>query len=167
MKAKNVLMIFAIVVMTVIFTNCHGSITGPDNPPPPEKTYTLQIQYIRTYANPDTILLTPGLLLFDLSANRSVIPMYRTDDYHFNGELGGVKVRADYYFCCSDGGRYDGSDSSSTMVGDIFKVTIKETGITYELKDIQPYTLSTNPYPGPKAKAAFFQLTSDGTIISN
>lgn len=53
------------------------------------------------------------------------------------------------------------------MVGDILIVTIKETENAYELRDIRPYTYSTNPYPGPKAKAAFLQLTSEGVIISD
>jgi len=170
MKAKNVLIVFAIIAMAAMFFTACPGVVGPDPPPPPpppEKTYTLQVQYIRTFLNPDTSALTPFLTLFDLSGSHSGITLNKIDDYHFNGERAGVKVRADYYFQCYDGGRYDGSDASSTMVGDIFIVTVKETGFVKELKDIQPYTLPTNPNPGPKAKAAFFQLTADGTIISN
>lgn len=172
MKAKNVWMIFAILAMAVIFSACGemGTIPPPPPPPPPpEKTYTLQVQYIRTYLNPDLNTKTISLYLYDLSLNYLSTGLYAADDppFHFNGELPGVKVRADYYFHCCDYGRYDGSDESSCMVGDIFIVTVKETGFVKELKDIRPYTLSTNLHPGPKAKAAFLQLTSDGTIISN
>ncbi|MDP2934299.1 MAG: hypothetical protein Q8N59_00805 [bacterium] len=168
---KTVLIVFALLVVSLLVSVC-GTITGPDPPPPPpppEKTYTLQVQYIRTFLNPETSTLTPFLSLFDLSGSRSSIPLNKIDDppFHFNGELAGVKVRADYYFQCYDGGRYDGSDVSSSMVGDIFIVTVKETGFTAELKDIRPYNLPTNPNPGPKAKAAFLQLTAEGTIISN
>jgi len=171
MKAKNVWMIFVIIAMAVMFfTGCPG-VVGPDPPPPPppppEKTYTLRIQYTRTFLNPDLNTKTISLYLYDLSLNYYSTGLYAVDDYHFNGELPGVKVRADYYFHCYDIGRYDGSDGSSCMVGDIFIVTVKETGFVKELKDIRPYNLSTNLHPGPKAKAAFFQLTSDGTIISN
>jgi len=171
MKAKNFWMIVLLAVFAATFFCVCGSVgpTGPEPPPPPppEKTYTLQVQYTRTYVNPNTVLNDPLLLLFDLSGNRLGISLYRTDNYHFNGELGGVKIRADYYFHCYDGGRYDGSDLSSTMVGDIFIVTVKETQFIKELKDIRPYTLPTNLYPGPLAKAVFFQLTSDGKIISD
>ncbi|MDP2924567.1 MAG: hypothetical protein Q8O30_12775 [Candidatus Omnitrophota bacterium] len=173
MKAKNFcLIVFAILAMAVIFSACGemGTIPPPPPPPPPpEKTYTLQVQYIRTFLNPKFNVQTIVLALYDLSLNRLSTGLYATDDssYHFNGELKGVKVRADYYFDCCDAGRYDDSDASSTMVGDIFIVTVKETGFVKELKDIRPYTLSTNAHPGPKAKAAFLTLTEDGTIISN
>ena len=88
-----------------------------------------------------------------------------TDDYHLYGELWATPWQ-DYYFHCYDMSRYDGSDLSSSMVGDIFIITVKETGFVKELKDIRPYTLPTNARQGPKARAAFFQLTQDGRIIS-
>ncbi len=157
--------------VSVLFFACGGNTpTSPSPPPQPEKYYTLQIQYIRTYINPDVgAARTVHLFLFKLG-NPAESPdatlRITTDDYHLYGELW-AKPHTDYYFHCQDISRYDGFDSSSAMVGDIFIITVKETGFTKELKDIRPYTLPTNLKPGPKAKAAFFQLTEDGRIISD
>jgi len=141
---------------------------SPTPPPQPEKYYTLQIQYIRTYINPDVgATRTVRIYLMTLARTGDIGATLQitTDDYHLYGESWATP-RQDYYFHCYDMSRYDGSDRSSVMVGDIFIITVKETGFVKELKDIRPYTLPTNAIQGPKARAAFFQLTQDGRIIS-
>ena len=172
MGAKKSMYFFPamIVFFVILLGNYCGTSSpttpNPPPPPPPVKTYTLQIQYTRTYLNPDFIYSFPYLLMFDSSGRDTSWTPARIDSYHFSGEIPGVKA-GNYYFHCYDPGRYDGLETSSSMVGDIFFITIKETGIIKELKDIRPYTLPTNLYPGPAAKAAFFRLTSDGQIISD
>ena len=167
MRTKNFWMIVLLAIfVATLFYDC-GTVgpTEPPPPPPPGKTYTLQVQYIRPTFNPQGTMGV-DLVLFDLLLNPSSFSLSKIDDFHFKGERGGIKAGT-YFFSCMDYNRYDGSDESSVMVGDIIIVTVKETGAAYELKDIRQYTLSTNPHPGPKAKAAYLQLTSDGVIISN
>jgi hypothetical protein len=165
---KNVLIVFAIVAIAVMFTGCPAALTTGPEPPQTETKYTLQIQYIRPYLLDNPLLNGIGIDILDLSQNDYYVNLAKVgDDYHFYGEAPGIEPCPDYYIRCCDNDRYDGEDFSSSMVGDIFIITVKETGFVKELLDIRPYTLPTNPYPGPLAKAAFFKLTSDGTIISS
>ena len=170
---RNIILIICLFIFLsvfVLFFSCKDTpfSPSPTPPPQPEKYYTLQIQYIRTYINPDVgATRTVHIYLMNLAMTGDIGATLRitTDDYHLYGELG-APPRSDYYFDLYDMSRYDGSDLSSSMVGDIFIVTVKETGFVKELKDIRPYTLPTNTRQGPKARAAFFQLTQDGRIIS-
>jgi len=167
---KTVLIVFAILAMAVVFSACAEMGTIPPPPPPPDdsKYYDLQVEYIRP-----VILYPEGLpyqlmpALVNSSGEFTTVLMTKIDDCHFKCEFAHVKGAINYYFHQMDRARYDGSDYSSFMVGDIFIVTVKQTGFVKELKDIRPYNLPANPYPGPKAKAAFLTLTKDGIIISD
>jgi len=168
MKKPNFcLTVFSILVISFFSACSSGNPTGPDGPDN-SKYYTLQVQYIRTeILNPDWKNTVLHLILYTLDINHKDAFTTQVDDYHLKCEFWDVKAGLDYYFHLQDYARYDGSDLSSAMVGDIFIVTVKETGFIKELKDIRPYNLSTNLHQGPKAKAAFFKLTTDGKIISD
>ena len=167
---RTVCLIFTIVVM---FGGCSGSTTGPEPPPPPppdeNKYYDLQVEYIRTeILRPDQVNcgIYASLIFPEGGLNSQFFS--QVDDTHYKGEFihvkGGV---ADYWFHTIDVARYDGVDESSAVVGDRFIVTVKQTGAAVELKDIRPNTWQRNPYQGPKAEAAHFQLTVNGEVISN
>lgn len=176
MKAKNFLMIVFLAISVTVLMSC-GEIgkgpTDPDPPKPPDnsKYYDLEVEYTRPeILSPEFAVDTPLVYLFSPEGGNVYQLFTRIDDYHFKGEFLHVKagLSSYYYFHLKDRARYNGSDESSAMVGDIFKVKVKQiTGPIKELRDIRPYTLSTNPCPGPLARAAFFVLTKEGVIISD
>lgn len=174
MKAKNFWMIVLLAIFAAtLFYDC-GKVgpTTPEPPPPPDdsKYYDLQIEYIRPeILNPGYEGYIPGVLLYTPEGCYGYEAFTRIDNYHFKCEFEHVKagLNGDYYFSQIDQARFNGLDYSSWMVGDIYIVTVKQTGIAKELKDVRPYTLSTNPNQGPYAKAAFFRLTKEGVIISD
>lgn len=174
MKAKIFCLIIFTILISVIFLSCDkvGGPMGPDPPNQPDnsKYCDLQVEYIRTeILNPDKVNAPPSLLLFSPEGGHVTGVPVKVDDYHFKCDFPHVKAGLGgyYYFHNKDLARYDLINDSSVMVGDIYKVTVKQTGTITELKDVRPYNLSTNPYPGPYAKAAFFRLNIEGVIISS
>ncbi|MDP2923938.1 MAG: hypothetical protein Q8O30_09520 [Candidatus Omnitrophota bacterium] len=166
MKAKNFcLIVFAILAISVFIygsTNFDGPKLVQEN----DTYYDLLVEYIGPM-----VLYPEGkarTLRFTLHAPMSnlaqEVPMAKFDDCHFQCV---IRIKSgSYCFSQIDTGRYDGSDMSSMLVGDTFLVTVLQTNQTKQLKDIRLYDLPTNPYPGPKAKTVFLQLTVDGKIIS-
>ena len=137
----------------------------PERPPEPLKFYTLQIHYSRTSFDPEYDGAGVILGLFSLSKNIDYEFLTRVDDYNFMVDFPGVQGGDYYYLECRDGGRYDGSDLSTHIVGDTFTVTVKENGFVRELKDIRHYHAYN--VPGESGRAAHFRLTEEGTIISD
>ena len=173
MKSKNFLIVFAILVIAMSILSCVGA-TGPTPPPPPpppdeSKYYDLEVEYIRTeILNPDRVNCALGVSLENPMGGNVLLLFTQIDTTHYKGEFQHVKGGiVGYHFHTIDVARLDGTDESSAVVGDKFIITVKQTGVAVELKDIRPDNLPSNPYQGPQAMAAWFDLSSDGTISSN
>ncbi|MDP2924568.1 MAG: hypothetical protein Q8O30_12780 [Candidatus Omnitrophota bacterium] len=166
MKAKNVLIVFAILAVFSFFA--YGSVSSRNFGPAQENDtyYDLLVEYIGPMVQyPEGKARTLRFTLHTPMSNLAQeVPMAKFDDCHFQCV---IRIKSgSYYFSQIDTGRYDGSDMSSMLVGDTFLVTVLQANRTKQLKDIRLYDLPTNPYPGPKAKTVFLQLTADGKIIS-
>jgi hypothetical protein len=172
LKAKVVLIIVLEILISVFIAACGTpGPTSPEVPPPPDTNeyYDLKVEYNRPdILAPDFAEDIPYIDLYSPEGSSVRQLFTRIDNYQFKCEFLHVKaLSSSYYFHLLDRARYNGEDYSSVMVGDILIVTVKQTEFIRELKDIRPYTLPTNPYPGPFAEAAFFILTQEGAIISD
>lgn len=172
---KNLSIVFLTIGLICASSGCNSS-TAPDppSPPPPppdnSKYYDLLVEYIRpVILRPEAAGFIPAISIFSPEGGHVTQFFSRVDDYHFNCEFLHVKAGliGDYHFHQLDQARYDGVDDSSVMVGEIYFITVKQTGVAKELKDVRSYNFYPNPYQGPKARAAFFTLTTEGVIVSN
>jgi len=162
---KTALIVFAILAVSVFIYGSTNS-DGPKLVQENDTYYDLLVEYIGPMVQyPEGKARTLRFTLHAPMSNLAQeVPMAKFDDCHFQCV---IRIKSgSYYFSQIDTGRYDGSDISSMLVGDTFLITVMQTNQTRLLKDIRSYVLSTNPYPGPKAKTVFLQLTADGKIIS-
>ena len=178
---KNVFLIFLVCFACITFLLVSPSCKSPShpsdvNPPEPTKLYTLKIWYIRTEISwPNVKETSIDITICRASQNTlnyatGDIECQPQDDYnYFPGkcQLNSNTTDTWYDIWAVDGGRYDGSDDSSRVVGDRFIIRVEETGFETELEDIVPNRTIYSPAHGEKARMARFRITYEGQIISN
>jgi len=162
---KIVILILALLVFLV---GCQGpfNIEDPD-PIPIVKVYTLEVYYtwperIKGPYPCAYLTIRGGDNTFTRIAGGSMIWI---DDQHFKVVFYGVAPNS-YCLDAVDPVRWDGMDSGSDRVGEIFDVKVAETVVTTRLNDVRINDLPTNPSPSPKSKMAYFDLANDGSVIS-
>jgi hypothetical protein len=161
--------VILVLALLVFLAGCQGPFNIEDpGPIPIVKVYTLELYYTWTARvvgpYPDAYLTIRG---GDNTFTRVAVGnMVYIDDQHFKIVFNGVGPNL-YCLDATDGARRTIGDMGTMKVGEIFDIKVFETSVTTRLNDIRENTLPTNPYPGPSAKMACFQLTNDGQIISN
>lgn len=159
-------------VVFVLFnlSACKSAPTAPAPPDPVLVYYTVQIIYIR----PAGSILRSERIEDGFPAPISHncwdpidFHLVKIDNYRYESELQPIpdnEGRSLYDLWLVDPARWDGVHEDTGVVGDIFKIRVKETGVEKQLLNIKKNILMCNPYKGPNARMAYFRLMKNGTI---
>lgn len=167
---KKILIVALMLWGIMFYPSCKGTPTTPDPPDPPKKYFNIQIIYIRPFGSilrpelKDVIILA---FIDNHCYDRVEFDLKRIDDYHFESEFESVADNEDgplYTLWGSDMARDDFSSGGLSVVGDIFILRVKETGLEKQLFNIQQNPLWCAANRGPNSKMALFRLKKDGTI---
>ena len=175
MKKRVFLSAFISLAFLLGLFGCQGSPTTPNPPPPPPQKTHFQVQFRYTrpagsILNPDRIDTTVGISICGLSPDPGIGVYELIDDYNFNWsgyyDIPENENDAIYSMYGIDGARYDGVDDSTGVVGEMFFVRVKETGVETQLTNVQPNNTACLPhtYQGPNAKMVQWRLNKNGSV---
>ena len=155
--------------------------TDPDKPDPKppfvEKRFTLKVEYERRdVKRPDWLWRSVRVTIYDPNLKKCLVADYLTKKDDYNHEMTCLDMletesyNSCYYIYAQDDTRWDGTDNSTTIVGDIFTLTtFNEDGTiksTLKLTNIMQNDLPTNPCKGLNARMAKFCIKRDGTLTN-
>jgi hypothetical protein len=137
---------------------------------PPEEIiyYTIILKYTRPEILQADLVNKPVYVDLRRSPNSDfgLFRLGKIDDYHYEVEvqkIGGTKKGIEYIMWGIDIARWDGIDEGTIVVGDIFTVSVKETGFQKQLMNVRQNNLTTGRYATPKAKMVCWTM-HEGTI---
>lgn len=174
MKKRVFLSAFISLVFLLSLFACQGSPTTPNPPPPPPEKKHFQVQF--RYTRPAGSIRQPDLvdrqidvvICANLDPDPAISLYELIDDYNFNWseyyDIPENENDAIYSMDGLDAARYDGTDKSTMIVGEMFFVRVKETGVETQLTNVQPNTNACNLHPGPNAKMVQWRLNKDGSV---
>jgi len=183
-KMKRRFILLVMIVLMAFFAAGCGRLgetpTGPTDPTKPpfeEKRFTVKVEYIRVdVKRPDLMGRGAFVTIYDDNQGKWIVCEFltRKDDYHFEKTYSGILETESYNSCyfvyTKDEARWDGIDSSTAIVGDIFIfTTLREDGSvisSLKLTNILQNNLPSNPYQGPNARMAKVCIHRDGTLTN-